>query len=492
MPCSACGCSRPGHSRSGGEAGAARLRHETRALVYPAEPGPLGRRLAAVRGRPNLNLLGEAILGWQEAERRTAAVDELLPRDDVDCVSVKVSSVAAGLSLVDFEGSVARITGPLRHLYRSGRGRRSGQARQPGHGGAPGSRPHGGVLHPGPGRRRVRIAHRRHRSAGLSAGLARGARPAPRLRPPTPGERRRAPIRIRLVKGANLAMENVDGRAPRLARRPLSDQGRHRRLVRAGSSNAWWTRRRGHGARRGGVAQPLRRGSRSVLSEQTGAAVDIEMLAGMADNQAAAVAERSGRLLLLRSGHHPSGLPQRVWPTWRAASTRTPPRRASSTTCWTWCPGSRRRAEQADRFARSVRARDHVTTERLQRQDRLAEAVVSRARPGAGARVRSIRRDGQTARSRDGGGAGGCGAGHGCRAGLGSGTRLRQRTPYGSSPSRQPLLGLNHAGPAPTPPTGAGDGDRACEYRGRGGSRSPTAQTAAGGWETPRRAAIER
>ena len=34
-----------------------------------------------------------------------------------------------------------------------------------------------------------------------------------------------------------------------------------------------------------------------ILSEQAGASVDIEMLAGMADNQAAAVAERSGRLL---------------------------------------------------------------------------------------------------------------------------------------------------------------------------------------------------
>jgi RHH-type proline utilization regulon transcriptional repressor/proline dehydrogenase/delta 1-pyrroline-5-carboxylate dehydrogenase len=41
-------------------------------------------------------------------------VDALLRRPDVDCVSVKVSSVAAGLSLIDFEGSVARITGPLR------------------------------------------------------------------------------------------------------------------------------------------------------------------------------------------------------------------------------------------------------------------------------------------------------------------------------------------------------------------------------------------
>ena len=52
----------------------------------PAEPDPLGRRLARLRAagrRPNLNLLGEAILGWEEAGNRTAAVEELLRRPDV-------------------------------------------------------------------------------------------------------------------------------------------------------------------------------------------------------------------------------------------------------------------------------------------------------------------------------------------------------------------------------------------------------------------------
>ncbi len=97
----------------------ARLRHETRSLVYPAEPRALGRRLAGLRGRPNLNLLGEAVLGEEEAGRRLLAVESLLARDDVDCVSVKVSAVASGLSLVDFEGSVARISERLQELYRA-------------------------------------------------------------------------------------------------------------------------------------------------------------------------------------------------------------------------------------------------------------------------------------------------------------------------------------------------------------------------------------
>ena len=100
----------------------ARLRYETRELIFPAERSRLGRRLAGLRARrrrPNLNLLGEAVLGVEEATKRASAVEALLRRDDVDCVSVKVSAVAAGLSLVDFDGSVARVCGPLHRLYRA-------------------------------------------------------------------------------------------------------------------------------------------------------------------------------------------------------------------------------------------------------------------------------------------------------------------------------------------------------------------------------------
>ena len=57
------------------------------------------------------------MLGWDEATRRARAVEALLRRDDVACVSVKVSSVSSGLSLVDFDGSVERVCGPLRQLF---------------------------------------------------------------------------------------------------------------------------------------------------------------------------------------------------------------------------------------------------------------------------------------------------------------------------------------------------------------------------------------
>ncbi len=99
----------------------ARVRYETLPLIFPAEPGRLSRALRRVRAagsRPNLNLLGEAILGESEAQRRTDAIAALLSRPDVDCVSVKVSSLASGLSLLDTAGSVARISERLGQLYR--------------------------------------------------------------------------------------------------------------------------------------------------------------------------------------------------------------------------------------------------------------------------------------------------------------------------------------------------------------------------------------
>ena len=74
----------------------ARLRHETESLILPGEEAELQRYLAERRAtgvRLNLNLLGEAILGEGEAARRLEAYLGLLAREDVEYISVKVSSV---------------------------------------------------------------------------------------------------------------------------------------------------------------------------------------------------------------------------------------------------------------------------------------------------------------------------------------------------------------------------------------------------------------
>lgn len=89
-------------------------------LVVDASPKRLGRSIAKIRGRGvrlNVNLLGEAVLGESEADRRLAGTLELLRREDVDYVSIKVSSTVAPHSPWAFEETVADVVRRLTPLF---------------------------------------------------------------------------------------------------------------------------------------------------------------------------------------------------------------------------------------------------------------------------------------------------------------------------------------------------------------------------------------
>lgn len=97
-----------------------RVRSELADFVIDADPRPFACHVARRRGegiRLNINLLGEAVLGDDEAERRLDAVVALLGRADVDYVSVKVSSVCSQLNIVAFDHEVDRVGERLRRLY---------------------------------------------------------------------------------------------------------------------------------------------------------------------------------------------------------------------------------------------------------------------------------------------------------------------------------------------------------------------------------------
>jgi RHH-type proline utilization regulon transcriptional repressor/proline dehydrogenase/delta 1-pyrroline-5-carboxylate dehydrogenase len=81
----------------------------TRAAARPATRAP----------RANVNVLGEAILGDGEARRRLDAVLACIARPDVDHVSVKISSICAGVNVLAFERTVERVAVALRGLYRA-------------------------------------------------------------------------------------------------------------------------------------------------------------------------------------------------------------------------------------------------------------------------------------------------------------------------------------------------------------------------------------
>ena len=98
-----------------------RLRQLVGHLVADAGPGLTGHIAAArVDGfRLNLNRLGEAVLGEAEALSRLERVRALVERPDVDYVSIKVSAVAAQLSTWDTDASRDRVVARLRPLYRA-------------------------------------------------------------------------------------------------------------------------------------------------------------------------------------------------------------------------------------------------------------------------------------------------------------------------------------------------------------------------------------
>ncbi|MGM0385549.1 MAG: proline dehydrogenase family protein, partial [Actinomycetota bacterium] len=76
----------------------------------------LGRARAA-GNRVNINLLGEAVLGDKEAARRLAANSRLLARDDVDYISLKVSAVTGPHNPWGFDEVVQHAVDQLLPFY---------------------------------------------------------------------------------------------------------------------------------------------------------------------------------------------------------------------------------------------------------------------------------------------------------------------------------------------------------------------------------------
>ena len=97
------------------------LRQMVRHLVVDATPEKLGPAIRRIRDKGmklNINLLGEAVLGAGEAARRLEGIQELLARDDVEYVSVKVSSAVTPHTPWAFDRNVEEVVEALVPLYR--------------------------------------------------------------------------------------------------------------------------------------------------------------------------------------------------------------------------------------------------------------------------------------------------------------------------------------------------------------------------------------
>lgn len=100
----------------------ARMRQMVGHLVLDADGKALNKLLdkaAADGNHLNLNLLGEAVLGDGEADRRAGRTLQLIENPRVTYVSVKASSLCAQLNPWDLEGNLVRLKDQLRPMYRA-------------------------------------------------------------------------------------------------------------------------------------------------------------------------------------------------------------------------------------------------------------------------------------------------------------------------------------------------------------------------------------
>ena len=279
-----------------------RLRQIVGHLVVDARDPQLAQHLERSRNdgfRLNINLLGEAVLGEKEAASRMQRTIDLINRDDVDYVSIKVSSLVSQISTWDTEGTTQRVLERLRPLYRA----------------AVSTTPHtfvnldmeeyrdldltieiftrilqeeefhdleaGIVLQAylpdshAALERLIDFAHKRHQAG-------------------------HAPIKVRIVKGANLSMERVEAEIHGWAQAPYATKdevdANYLRLMEL------ILRPENLGSIRVGIASHnlYTVALAHLLADKRGVKdmLDIEMLQGMSPSQARAVRDRVGTVLL--------------------------------------------------------------------------------------------------------------------------------------------------------------------------------------------------
>jgi RHH-type proline utilization regulon transcriptional repressor/proline dehydrogenase/delta 1-pyrroline-5-carboxylate dehydrogenase len=97
-----------------------RIRSMVGHMIVDARDSKLGKAVAELTAgghRLNINLLGEAVLGEKEADKHLEDTRRLLARDDIDYVSIKVSSISSQLSMWGFDDTVDYVVDRLTPLY---------------------------------------------------------------------------------------------------------------------------------------------------------------------------------------------------------------------------------------------------------------------------------------------------------------------------------------------------------------------------------------
>lgn len=98
------------------------IRREMRQVILPGESGPISHHIREKKREGveiNLNRLGEQLLGEEEAKRRIEHYKQDLREADIQTISVKISSISSHLNLVARKASLERLQVALRPLYQT-------------------------------------------------------------------------------------------------------------------------------------------------------------------------------------------------------------------------------------------------------------------------------------------------------------------------------------------------------------------------------------
>ena len=355
-----------------------RVRSELGEVILPSDPGRLARHARRRRRqgiRLNINVLGEAILGDNEASRRLERIQQVLAHPEVDYVSVKISSVCAQLDVLRFDHEVERIAGPLRALY-----------------------DHAARYDPA---KFVNLDMEEYRDLELTLAVFKALLDEPAyerlgagvvLQAYLPdslaaiqelcdwarGRRDRAGgwVKVRIVKGANLAAERVDAEMHGWEQAPFSEKvdtdANYKRMLEVALDPA------NDGALRVGVASHnlFELGWAATRANDLGAfdRVEFEMLEGMSPAVALAAAERFGGLLLYAPIVDPAEIESAIAYLVRRLDENTTPDNFLAHQ-FNLNVGSGVWEEEAERFRRAVKAAEvppAATSRRV--QDRSAPA----------------------------------------------------------------------------------------------------------------------
>ena len=352
-----------------------RIDRDTAGVILPADDPAFADYVTRRRTdgfRLNVNVLGESILGDDEAEQRCRMVLARITRPDVDYVSVKISALCANLDVRAEEDSLARISERLRRLYRA----------------AMTSAPTTFVNLDMEEYRDLELSLRSFMTVldepeftGLTAGIV--------LQAYIPDshdalarlcawandrvERGGAGIKIRLVKGANLAMERVEAELHDWPQAPYCDKGDVDASYKRMLEDALRLGR--PGAVRLGVASHnlFEIAYAMTVAEATGSLerIDLEMLEGMAPPQARAVREVAGALLLYAPVVEKSDRDASIAYLSRRLDENSSPENFLRS-LFDITPGSPAWELEAGRFRSSVRARRDVSTVSRRTQSRVA------------------------------------------------------------------------------------------------------------------------